>query len=185
MKDRSVECGPRLTFNVNSDTPPPKHKIRVRSMTTTGTSLERIPIHSVKAVKPSCIMAEENWSARRKNCRTRPSDANPVPTSQHGGMRNRLKVFILQIPRNTHFLFNFLCHLVDNADPSSRHRKTKCNHMKWMSFCCLTNRYWSSSKMTSILTNRYWSSSKMTSISYITTILNTRQNANTFSHCTV
>ena len=36
----------RLTFNVNSDTPPPKHKIRVRSMTTTGTSLERIPIHS-------------------------------------------------------------------------------------------------------------------------------------------
>ena len=45
-------AAPRLTFNVNSDTPPPKHKIRVRSMTTTGTSLERIPIHSVKAVKP-------------------------------------------------------------------------------------------------------------------------------------
>ena len=52
-------AAPRLTFNVNSDTPPPKHKIRVRSMTTTGTSLERIPIHSVKAVEPSCIMAEE------------------------------------------------------------------------------------------------------------------------------
>ena len=38
--------------------PTPRHKtqIRVRSMTTTGISLERIPIHSVKAVKPSCIM---------------------------------------------------------------------------------------------------------------------------------
>ena len=25
-----------------------------------------------------------------------------------------------------------------------------CNHMKWMTFCCLTNRYWSNSKITSI-----------------------------------
>ena len=26
-----------------------------------------------------------------------------------------------------------------------------CSYMQWMSFCCLTNRYWSNSKMTSIL----------------------------------
>ena len=28
-----------------------------------------------------------------------------------------------------------------------------CNHMIWVSFCCLTNRYWSNSKMTSISYN--------------------------------
>ena len=37
-------------------------------------------------------------------------------------------------------------------------------YMKWMSFCCLTNIYWSNRFC--CLTNVYWSNSKMTSILY-------------------
>ena len=55
--------------------PPPRHqytKIRVRYVTMTGTSLERIPIHSLKAMKQSCIMTRKSWRAKRKNGRMRP-----------------------------------------------------------------------------------------------------------------
>ena len=56
-------------FHVNVEPPPPPKKptkICVMSMNMTKTSLKRIPIHSVKAMKPCCIMAEDKpqWIAR-------------------------------------------------------------------------------------------------------------------------